>query len=194
MRDPAGAFAPILVKSTQEMFGVLLAYTSDSLGNDEIFFDWFFSGTQNLSNSLVQDQRPEIFLLNGFGFSVYELIVVWESYHNGHWQLWYSYMDNAGGVEPVEPKNPDLLGVPNPFHNRLTLEFALSEDQEVRFKIMNSLGILLVETPVIQGHTGQNTLDITPYIQGDGKGLKSGLYFIEMNSKTDKKTIKMIKN
>lgn len=194
LRDPAACFAFILVKSTQDMMGMLLAYTSDSLGNDEIFFDWSFAGTQNLSNSPVADQKPEVFMLGQFGFWVYEVIITWESFHNGHWQLWYSYLDMAGGVEPVEQKNPDFQGVPNPFHNRLTLEFALSEDQEVRFKIMNSLGILLVEIPVIQGHTGQNTLDITPYIHGDDKGLKPGLYFIEMNCKTEKKTTKVIRN
>jgi len=193
MREPAGAFAPILVKSTQEMFGVLLAYTSDSLGNDEIFYDWFFSGNQNLSNSPVADQKPEVFFLGQFGFWVYEVIITWESFHNGHWQLWYSYLDMAGGLNETGQGNIDLQVIPNPFQDNLKLEFSLPEDQEVRFRILNSLGISLLETPLIQGVQGFNSIDLTSYLNRNGKKLNPGLYYVEMSLKTEKKTVKAVK-
>jgi len=193
LREPAAAFAPMIVKSTQDMFGVLVAYTSDSLGNDEIFFDWFLFGTQNLSNSLVPDQKPQIFMLSGFGFWVYELMITWESFHNGHWQLWYSYMDMAGNVETVDKEAIMIRCIPNPSRENMHIEFNLPEDQEVSLKIMNSLGRIIDEIPAIPGCQGLNTIDADAYLNLNISSLKPGLYFVELNCKSGNRTTKLLK-
>ncbi len=193
MNDPVAAAAFIPVKNTLNPTIGLSAYSGDSLGNPEIFVNWMTPDAINLSNNPSADERPEVFILTGLGNMVYRLVLTWESFRNGHWQLWYTAMDISGSTAFTDREDTHFYGAPNPFRDRLSLSYSLPGDQEVRFRVLNSMGMLLYETPVIQGVKGQNSIDFSSYFTQDERILTPGLYFVEMRMKTEKKTIKLLK-
>ncbi|MCX6251098.1 MAG: T9SS type A sorting domain-containing protein [Bacteroidetes bacterium] len=119
-----------------------LTFASDQNGNMEIYgsnlsygnFDYL-----NLSNFSGADTHPQLF--NFFSGDHNYLFDVWESYRNGHWQLWMTTADIATGIN--DPGSPDGFGVktnPNPFSETVEIEYQLSVESVISVVIINTLG------------------------------------------------------
>ena len=191
---PCASFAPIIIKSTKSVDYLFMVHQSDSMGNNEIYYHWpmFGSGDQNLSNNSSEDVHPKMFLLPGFGNWIYELAVTWESFRNGHWQLWYSFVDMTGGIDPVPDAKFVLNALPNPFTDNLRLEYNLTDDQDVTIAVFNSTGQKLLEIPKVTGHAGTNYFsfdDATCNIAN----LAPGTYMIQVACKEGSRMVKGVK-
>ena len=89
--DPAITAYVIGVKSTQDYCDCYLSFPYFENGNKEIFLNPDLGADFiNFSNSGTDNRNPNMFLGesdNMYCFWVYD---VWESWQNGHWQLYYS--------------------------------------------------------------------------------------------------------
>ncbi len=192
IEDPCATTAPMITKNSDWIETTFLVYNSDSLGNGEVFSRWMFSGNQNISNSTANDVHPKLFMLPGFGNWIYEIAISWESFRNGHWQIWYTYLDMSGGIHPVPADKFTVSFSPNPFHEDLKVDFDLKEDQDVSLKMFNSIGIKVVEISAIKGYMGGNSYFLHG-IDDNGKLLPSGMYMIQLECRDGSRTTKVIK-
>lgn len=193
MNDPVAAAAFIPVKNTLNPTIGLSAYSGDSLGNPEIYVHWMMPAALNISNNPTADERPEVFMLTGLGNMVYRLVLTWESFRNGHWQLWYTSLDIAGNVETMQKTNFSLKSIPNPFRNAFSVEFSLPEDQPISLEILNSTGQKLTQINGVQGFKGRNVLDAEACSGLNMKGLHPGVYFLRLSCISGIQMVKILK-
>jgi hypothetical protein len=98
----------------------------------------------------------------------------------------------SGGIDTPEGQEFSVQAVPNPFTNTLSIEYNLTDDQDVTISIFNSIGQQLLEIPNISGHTGINyfSLDANRYNLAD---LPRGMYMIRLDCREASRIIKLVK-
>ncbi len=113
-----------------------MTFVHSEVQNGDIFVNeegWVIpdqiDGYFNLSDSPYEERNPAFF--NGAcDWAFCDLFLIWESYHNGHWQL-YSSLNKLfcwGGVaENTKTPSVSLEISPNPCHGRCDLHYSLAE-------------------------------------------------------------------
>jgi hypothetical protein len=118
-----------------------MTFVNELEGNGDIFVtDEEFNGVSpyledymNLSNSEYAETNPAFFNGQLTEFCYVDLINLWESYRNGHWQLFYSLnsLFCCGGTEETSIPQPGLEIYPNPARDECTISYSLPEDSFV---------------------------------------------------------------
>jgi hypothetical protein len=105
-----------------------LTFASDSTGNNEIYASSPYYGNtdyQNLSQYAGIDDHPQLF--DFFAGETNYMYDVWESYRNGHWQLWMTEMDISTGINDRSTINGLNIKInPNPFSGKVDIGYELS--------------------------------------------------------------------
>jgi len=101
-----------------------LTWVSDSTGNREIFVNetmWdpvYF----NISGFSEEDRNPRLFATYGYDIRVY---LTWESFRNGHWQIWITWQDIPVGIpdDAGTGSSKQVTACPNPFSVKTMIGF-----------------------------------------------------------------------
>lgn len=187
INNPSGLFAPLFVKgaSQSELSGCTmnesLLYSTDSTGNEEIMLyphmiisNWHI----NLSEYSGIDINPKGFLIWGMdSWYLGESMWVWESFRNGHWQLYYTYADIMGGIdEPQKPVN-EIDCYPNPFVSGTAIEVENPDNKNLEVSIFNGLGER-VKTLQVAGKKGNKEVYNWDGCNTVGNKQPAGMYLL----------------
>ena len=124
------------------MENMSIAFTSDSLGNTEVFavYNWFYADPDNIvniSNYAGEDINPSI-SLTWHSFSVIRYQLYWESFRNGHWVICRSFVDIPFGSIDQSLTGDNLVVSPNPFKDHVSLRFkSISADNWIKIFHLN---------------------------------------------------------
>jgi hypothetical protein len=91
----------------------------------------------NLSNSSGEETNPRFFNGRFTDYCYRDLVDVWESYRNGHWQLFYSAISLycCGGTEEAVSPGIEFQVYPNPVQDEFTISYRLPEDTFVSIQV-----------------------------------------------------------
>jgi flagellar hook assembly protein FlgD len=114
--------------------------------------------------------------------------IVWESYRNGHWQLWSSKVyQNVGSISEDEKKNSFITSHPNPFSHETTIKFTLDTRSDVVIDIYNNHGMYIRSIASKSLDAGKHQL------RWNADGMAAGMYIIKMNVGDKMYSTKVIK-
>jgi len=113
--SPALFDFPIIVK-----FPEIIAFVTDSLGNDEIMTSSLvgMSDMENQSEYPGPDRNPRFF--SSVESYVFQIQLLWESLRNGHWTIFRSHYDMVFGEEEFNVRS-QLVASPNPFSSQVKI-------------------------------------------------------------------------
>lgn len=175
-------------------------YSEDQ--NDEIYVnagEFYISPNledyDNISSSPYQEANPVFFTGDYFG-SYFDLINIWESKRNDHWQLYYtkkSLLWGGGTPETEQPLDARLNISPNPFRNECDINYTLTEDASVSLQLCTPDGrqITLTDQKFLQKGTYTYHLNFYQVFPGQNY---SGLFMVRLqsgNNSVAQKAIKM---
>jgi hypothetical protein len=144
--DPYYFAFPIMVEDYWD-FGYLAFSDEEPNDNQDIFTsDWGgltpdYSSYCRLDSSLQPDVNPQLYEGQWYGW-YFDLICIWESYRNDHWQLFSSrapvYIGNIH--ETTGKDNLHLAASPNPFDGYTRLQFIIKDPSVITFRIFDMYG------------------------------------------------------
>lgn len=160
-------------------------------GVNEIFMTQDYSMEfSNFSNSGTENRNPNAFEGEP-EFGVYYCwfdYLVWESYRNGHWQIWYTkVLQCAGSVQEGSESINVLSPYPNPFTNNINIEFNLMIQEKVTINIFDLMGKNLAKL------TDQEYNQGTHQLRWDGSNLPAGVYLLKLTAGGTMFTTKVVK-
>ncbi len=185
--DPAALGLIVGVKSWWTEFWIASPFPENNV--DEIFMTDFAGGNDflNFSNSGTMNQNPRFFIGEPTNYCQYDYLL-WESYRNGHWQIWASkIIQCAGLVDEMEDDNRFISTYPNPFNSETTLEFTLEHRDHVLIEAYDNRGVLIATITDQAYEQGAHQL------RWNDKGLPAGMYIIKMNVGENIYSSKLIK-
>ncbi len=172
--------------------GDYIAITFPDNGVDEIFMsgtDWGGTDFVNFSNSGTMNRNPKFFGGEHLSTWYWHDYIIWESFRNGHWQLWSSNVpQSVGSIADDGLQYSFISSYPNPFSKETTLSFTLESRSDV-----------LVEAYDIQGRKVDIISD-QYYDQGEhqlrwnSQQLPDGLYIVKMTVGDKSYTSRVIKS
>jgi len=187
--DPAVLGQVVGVEDWSGFYWIAVTYPADSI--DEIFMTDMgpYEGFENFTSSGTMNRNPKFFngedhWLTGCWFDY----LVWESYRNGHWQIWASKtVQCAGSTDENEDSENLVKTYPNPFTYETTLLFTLDARSDVRIEAYDMKG-RLVEVITEQSYDqGKHQL------RWNAAGLPEGVYVIRMTIENEVYTSRIIK-
>jgi hypothetical protein len=162
---------------------------SDIFGGDGGFYsnlEYYF----NISNSIAIDRNP--YLWEGYYFGDFEDVInIWESYRNGHWQLWTAVIPVQiwGGVKEQGRANAfNLKALPNPFTQEVKLSFDLKEAASCRISLLNFEGKLIQKAELGRQSAGNHEVRLTR-----SESLPPGLYIAVLEADRMRQGIRVVK-
>ena len=177
----------------QWYYEVYIAITYPDNGVDEIFMTNEMGSPDfaNFSNSGTMNRNPHFFIGEGYQYNswCWHNYLVWESFRNGHWQIWAAkYIMCGGSVDEIDDGSSFITAYPNPFTNETTLEFKLDTRSKVAIEIYDNRGMQVATI-------ANRSLDQgTHQLHWDGGGLAAGIYIIKMTVGDMIYTSKVIKS
>jgi hypothetical protein len=174
-------------------------YSQDQ--NDEIYVnssEFYISPDledyDNISSSPYQEANPAFFEGDYYG-SYFDLIDLWESNRNGHWQLYYSKTSllwGGGTPETDQPSNARMIISPNPVRNECNINYTLTEDCPVSLQLCTLDGrqIALVDRTFLQKGTYAYHFIFHQIFPGQNY---SGLFMIRLQAGQNSVVQKIIK-
>jgi|GEM_PF-1367402 len=185
---PTAILVDIIV--TDEIWPTFLSIVQEDNNNKEIYAndeEWNPLYI-NISNNENEDTHPYLVLgWAGFGKFNYHVYDIWESYRNGHSQLYMA--ENvivAGEKEIGSNHDPEIRIFPNPVSCLSAISFTLKETSRVKLDILNGLGELV--STVIDEEFTPGTHQIT----WDRGRLPAGVYFCRYQAGAKVETKKII--
>jgi hypothetical protein len=171
----------------------VLTFVIDSIyEQNEIFAGEFYY--ENISNNSWLDRNPQLFEKGGYS-PYYVVLNIWESFVNGHWQLYMSEKAYDVGAIESEKNFPNAIQLyqnyPNPFNPNTTISFNIEKRGKVILSIYNNLG-QKVRT-LIEDEKSSGKYEVTWDCRDDsGKKLSSGIYYYKLVSNGRHQTKRMI--
>ena len=160
-------------------------------GNDEILMtpSPHSLDFENFSNSGTMNQNPQFFKGESEAFYYHWWdYLVWESYRNNHWQIWYS--KNFNGYSSISENNNNkakLTVYPNPLTTSTTIEYELTEPSHVQLSIYNAIGGVVYKAEERIMPQGKHSFTWTP------ERLPEGMYYAVLKSEEGISVVKLIK-
>lgn len=173
--DPAVIGFVIGVKSWFPDVWVAVAYPENNV--DEIFMtEWAGSNDFiNFSNSGTMNRNPKFFSGESYSYSCWFDYIVWESYRNGHWQIWASKMIQcAGDIKEESNSDAFISAYPNPFSQETIIRFSLSTRSDVSLDIYSNQGKFISRIANQSFDQGDHQL------RWNANDLPAGMYIIKM--------------
>lgn len=171
---------------------VIVAIVHPDNGIDEIFMTEWWSAPDfyNFSNSGTMNRNPRFFHGESYGSNTwcwYDYLL-WESYRNGHWQIWSSkLLQCMGGTEETSGAVKDFSVYPNPFSARTTISFSLEQASYICIKVYDRKGIYTGMVVNRRFDSGRHQLDWS------AEGLAAGLYILKMECSGEIRTARLVK-
>jgi hypothetical protein len=186
--DPAVLGQVLGVADWSGFYWIAVTYPEDSI--DEIYMTDMgpYGGFANFSNSGVMNRNPKFYNGESTSTACWYDYLIWESFRNGHWQIWASKtIQCIGSVDKHEGSENLLLTHPNPFTNETTLTFELEKRSDVRIEAHDLQGRLW--DVIAQQSFGQGEHQL----RWNAEGLPEGVYLIRMTLEGDIYTSKVVK-
>ncbi len=93
------------------------------------------------------------------------------------------------GIDPIRLDSESLFRVyPNPFVDKLVLDFYSHDRQDITIELIRSTGELLYTKPVVVGYTSINRIEINEF-----ENLPNGIYFLRIKTKTAQHVQRVVK-
>lgn len=174
--------------------GFLTFKHDEGNGNSDIFSSDYGYMLPELYNycridSTVQpDAQPQLFQ-GAWHFSYFDLICIWESWRNGHSQLFSATVPVVIGNVPETSKESDLnaRAYPNPFTDFLWLDYMTGETTTVSVTIYNTIGQIVKR---IDGGSSSERKTLKKIETGH---LPAGIYLLKIEAGHHVGTIRVIK-
>jgi hypothetical protein len=188
--DPAVLGVFLGVKSWFMEVYVAVEYPEDSL--IEIFMtEEMGSGNFiNFSNSGTMNKHPQFFMgeVYPYNFYCWYDYLVWESFRNGHWQVWGAKYIQCGGRIEEEVENAFIKVFPNPFVHETIMEFTLNTKEVVVAEIFDRNGrhVTTLADKIFPPGTHQ--------LRWNTEGIAPGVYLLITTSGNQVYTSKLIKD
>ena len=131
----------------------------------------------NFSNLGTNNRNPNTFTgeHDGSGYYCWYDYLVWESYRNDHWQIWYSKVHQCAGNIGEEKGEEAFISIhPNPFIQETTLKFTLDTRSNVIADVYDNRGAHIASISNRAFDQGKHQL------RWDGSGLAAGVYIVKM--------------
>lgn len=150
----------------------------------------YLTDYKNISNSPALDRNP--YLSEGQFFGSWEDVInIWESYRNGHWQLWTAKIPVQiwGAVdEPGRSGDFHLKALPNPFSQEVRLSFELKEAASCRISLMNVDGKLIQDADLGNRSAGCQEVQLKL-----PESLPPGIYLVILEAEGIWQGVKLVK-
>jgi hypothetical protein len=179
----------------------VLTYIKDENGQSEVYvptYPYLSSSPDqyfNLSNSPGNETNPSLW--NGYYFGEYQDVInIWESRRNGHWQLFTSkvLVQIYGGVDDRNQKGQDLMRVsPNPFTDRFTINFKSEITSKASIVLYDHLGRQVGNLLEPDMQIGDQSWVIEPE-KITGHELPPGIYFVRLQAEGMDYSAKLVKS
>ena len=173
--EPAAMNYVIGVKSNISELYIAVTYPEN--GYDEIYMNEWPGSTdfQNFSNSGRSNRNPRFFVGEHENSSCWYDYILWESYVNGHWQIWSSKTYMCVGMVWENESIDGILEIhPNPFTHETKLEFTLDTQSDVIIEVYNNRGMQVATIANQSFDQGEHQL------RWDCGGVAAGIYIIKM--------------
>jgi hypothetical protein len=134
------------------------------------------------------DVNPQLFQ-GAWHFSYFDMIGIWETWRNGHWQLFSSVQPvYVGSVsESAGEACLNARAYPDPFSDFLWLEYESGTTSDVRVSILNTFGQLVKTTDAKILSNGKNLLKI------ETANLPAGIYLVRIDTGNSMECLKVVK-
>ena len=143
----------------------------------------------NFTTSGTMNQNPQFFFGESEGFYYHWFnYLVWESYRNNMWQIWYSKM--FMGFSDINEATSDFvksIAYPNPFTTSITIEYELDGKSKIQITIFNAIGEVVYQTEELSKVQGNHKVTWSP------NHLPSGMYYAVLRSEEGVSVVKMLK-
>jgi hypothetical protein len=161
---------------------------SDIYSSDYLDVTQYFNSYCSIDSTSYYESRPALFQGKWY-FDAFDLICVWESWRNGHIQLFTSTtLVTVGNItETSEDSGLQVTVYPNPFRNYLNLEMESNCTNRLDVRVYNSLGQLV---EIVKNKTlsiGSNVIKINT------EELGPGIYFIRLETGDKEESLKLVK-
>jgi len=188
--DPAALGQIVGVDDYTGFYWIAVTYPVDSI--DEIYMTDMgpFGGFENFTRSGVMNRNPKFFMGESHWLpECWYDYLVWESYRNGHWQIWASKTIQCVGSVDENERTAALLKVhPNPFTSQTTLAFELKSRSDVRIEAYDMQGRLMEVITRQSYDQGEHQL------RWNAEKLPEGVYLIKLMIGRELYTSKVVKS
>ena len=173
-----------LIKQNNYLELSYLTFVKNENGNDDIFVNEQHSILQffNLSTSEYKDTNPRL-VVGRYYWGTYHIYDIWESYRNGHWQLFMSKMELVVSIGEHDncDKSFDFEIFPNPFYENLRINYSLKSECLVEISIYDYRGKYI--TTLIKKWESAGTYSYLWNAKDDqNKSISPGLYFVRFTA------------
>lgn len=161
---------------------------SDIYSSDDAWLDPFPENYCSIDSTEQPDVYPQLFQ-GAWYFSYFDLVCIWETWRNGHWQLFSATTPVVIGNIPETKQEGDLTikVYPNPFSDFIWLECTNEDAAHVIITIYNTFG---QEVKSIDGGYSTGGKTSVKFETGD---LPQGIYLVKTAIGKDVSMIKIIK-
>jgi hypothetical protein len=139
-----------------------------------------------IDSTSTSENNPRFFE-GMFYISKFDLVCIWESWRNGHSQLFTSKTLISIGNVPEIPTTGSISVCPNPFINSFTVDFNSDKGTEITARIYDYSGRIVKVIDNISLKSGQNTIKI------EAGELTPGIYLLSLRSGSYNENIKIIR-
>lgn len=147
----------------------------------------------NLSNSSFSETNPAFFNGGSQESCYIDLINVWESFRNGHWQLFYSMIALycCGGDEETNVPCPEMLVYPNPARDFCIISYYVPADSYVSLHMTTHEGrqISLIDHDFLPKGSYEYLLDRDQVFSGS---YVSGMFMVSLETSNGMITRKVL--
>lgn len=189
--NPLNAWSPsvfnIFVGVREIWFFAMLTFILEENGQTDVYGGeqsiWEYSNYINLSSSPAAERNPHLW--NGYMYYYYQNVLnIWESYRNGHWQLWTSRIDVpiAGSVSETGNSPAEELHIfPNPFTGLINVYFHSAQEGTGQLYLCDQTGRNIGMLAKVKFNSGENRWKVHPAVE-TGKEIPGGVYYLKLVS------------
>ncbi len=159
-----------------------LTWVSDTTGNQEIYVNAspIDCSIINISNNGTTNRNPRLF------FTDDRVNLIWESFRNGHWQLWMTWQYSPVGWpenDSIDKATSFTRASPNPTSGKTILEFEIKQSGDYQMQIFSVTGRLVWDQQLHFLSSGEQSMEWETSNLGQSH-VEPGLYTIIVSNNT----------
>jgi hypothetical protein len=160
----------------------------DIYSSDEGYLVPELNGYCRIDSTARPDRKPQLFD-GAWHFSYFDLVCIWESWVNGHWQLFSATTPVVIGNVPETGTHNELIAkaFPNPFSEYIRIESQTVGESPVILTIFNALGQIVMRMEANNAGGDKFHKEI------ETAGFPPGIYLLRMEAGKRTNTMRLIK-